>query len=298
LPAQCTLVDPAQALYAAMAELSAGPVWSMSLAPGFPAADIADCGPSILAYGDDPDAVQAAADDLAGRLAAMELAFTLDLLSPDAAVARAIVFAARAGRPVVLADTQDNPGGGAAGDGVAILDSLVRHDAQGAVLGLLCDARAAAAAHQAGVGARLDIGLGAGSGYGGASPLVGPFVVERLGDGRFTGTGPFYGGNRMQLGPMALLRIGGVRVAVSSVKQQAADQAMFRHLGVEPAEASILALKSSVHFRADFAPLAAAILLVEAPGANAADPATQPFRRLRQGVRLRPGGPAFRRAPR
>ena len=44
----------------------------------------------------------------------------------------------------------------------------------------------------------------------------------------------------------------------ASAKQQAADQAMFRHLGVEPAEQDILALKSSVHFRADFQPIAEA----------------------------------------
>ena len=35
---------------------------------------------------------------------------------------------------------------------------------------------------------------------------------------------------------MALLACGGVRIAIASRKQQAADQAMFRHLGVEPAE--------------------------------------------------------------
>ena len=47
---------------------------------------------------------------------------------------------------------------------------------------------------------------------------------------------------------------------------------MFRHVGVEPAGASVLMLKSSVHFRADFGPMAARVLLVEAPGPNPADP--------------------------
>ena len=109
-----------------------------------------------------------------------------------------------------------------------------------------------------------------------------------LGDGRFTGTGPFYRGGRFELGPMALLEIGGVHIAVASRKQQAADQAMFRHLRAEPAEYAVLALKSSVHFRADFGPIASRILVVEAPGPNVADPAQLPFRRLRPGMRLRP----------
>ena len=117
--------------------------------------------------------------------------------------------------------------------------------------------------------------------------------VEAVGDGQFAATGPFYKGSRMQLGPMALLRIGGVRVAVSSVPQQAADQAMFRHLGVDPATAKILVLKSSVHFRADFGPLAEDILVVRAPGPNVADPAELSYQKLRRGVRLNPMGPVF-----
>ena len=46
----------------------------------------------------------------------------------------------------------------------------------------------------------------------------------------------------------------GVEVVVATRRLQAADQAIFRHLGVEPATRRILALKSSVHFRADFEP--------------------------------------------
>jgi microcystin degradation protein MlrC len=87
---------------------------------------------------------------------------------------------------------------------------------------------------------------------------------------------------------MALLELGGVRIAVASRKQQAADQAMFRHLRVEPRDFAVLALKSSVHFRADFGPIASRILVVEAPGPNVADPARLPFRRLRAGMRTSP----------
>jgi microcystin degradation protein MlrC len=87
---------------------------------------------------------------------------------------------------------------------------------------------------------------------------------------------------------MALLRIGTVHIAVASRRQQAADQAMFRHLGVEPRDFAVLALKSSVHFRADFGPIASHVLVVDAPGPNVADPARLPFRRLRPGMRLSP----------
>jgi microcystin degradation protein MlrC len=89
---------------------------------------------------------------------------------------------------------------------------------------------------------------------------------------------------------MALLRTGGLSIAVASHKQQAADQAMFRHLRAEPADHAVLALKSSVHFRADFGPIASRILIVEAPGPNIADPGKLPFRNLRPGMRTSPRG--------
>ena len=139
--------------------------------------------------------------------------------------------------------------------------------------------------------------LGEISGVPGHEPLEGEFAVERLGDGKFTCTGPMFHGFRMDLGPMALLRRGNVRVVLASVKCQAGDQAMFRHVGVEPRNERVLALKSSVHFRADFEPFAREVLVVAAPGPARADPATFAWTRLRPGLRLNPTGPAFAPAP-
>ena len=90
---------------------------------------------------------------------------------------------------------------------------------------------------------------------------------------------------------MALLSVEGVRVIVASRRQQAADQAIFRHLGIEPAAQKILALKSSVHFRADFQPIAEEILIVVAPGPNPADHRQLRYRNLRPGLRIMPIGP-------
>ena len=240
----------------------------------------------MFAYGSDDAAVTAAVDGLAAEIEAAEADFAGTLWEPDAAVAHAIEAARTAARPIVLADTQDNPGGGAASNGTALLAELARQGAADAVLGVLSDPRAAEAAAAAGVGATIAMELG-------TPAFAESFYVEAVGDGQFMATGPFYKGSRMRLGPMALLRIGGVRVAVSSVPQQAADQAMFRHLGIDPADAKILVLKSSVHFRADFGPLAEDILVVRAPGPNVADPAELSYEKLRRGVRLSPLGPVF-----
>ena len=89
----------------------------------------------------------------------------------------------------------------------------------------------------------------------------------------------------MALGPMARLAIGPVEVLVSSRKQQAADQAMFRHLGVEPSRQRVLVLKSAVHFRADFGAIAGAgTLASKLPVAMWRTSASSIIRNLRAGV--------------
>jgi microcystin degradation protein MlrC len=291
--AGCTLQEPARGLYAHLENLEREPLASLSFACGFGPADIYHCGPSAVAYGADAAAVEAAAQALSDHALAHEAEFALQVWTAEEAVAYAMRKARSADRPVILADTQDNPGGGANSDTVGLLAELVRQGADGATLALLYDPTAAAAAHAAGIGAELRLPLGAGSGLAGHRPLEETYRVDALGDGSFTASGPFYHGARMQLGPMALLALGGVRIVVGSRKIQAADQEIFRHIGIEPAAQKILALKSSVHFRADFEPIAEEVLVVLSPGPNPADFRDLPYRRLRPGVRLMPAGPAF-----
>ena len=290
---QCTDVDPAKAIIETLESLEGGDVATLSFTAGFPLADIWDSGPAVFGYGRDQAAVDGAVNALAEEVMGREKEFAGTLHGPDEAVAQAMRTAAAASRPVVIADTQDNPGAGGTSDMVGMLDALVRLDAQDAVLALVYDPDVAGQAHAAGQGAEIDVELGGKSGFPGVAPYAGRFTVESLGDGGFTGTGPMFKGVHYQLGAMALLGIGGVRVAVASRKTQAADCSILRHLGVEPAQENILVLKSSVHFRADFAPLAEDILIAVAPGPNTADTRLLPYRNLRPGVRVSPLGEAF-----
>ena len=286
---QSTLMEPGRRLYALAAETEAEPgIHSVSLFMGFPAADIHDCGPSVVACADTQQAAQAACDRIAAAVEAAEDAFNGEVLDPETAVRRAMSLSQRATRPVIIADTQDNPGAGGDSDTTGLLRALIACGAQRAAIGLIVDAQAAAAAHAAGEGAELHLTLGGRSGTAGDGPFTGRFTVERLSDGRLTATGPFYGGMDLDLGPSACLRSGGVRVVLTSRKTQMADREMFRFVGIDPENQAILVNKSSVHFRADFAPIAETILVCAAPGPMPHSPASLPFTRLRPGVRLQP----------
>jgi microcystin degradation protein MlrC len=289
----CSYIEPAASLYRLLPEIetaSGAGLTAISFATGFPMADIREVGPAVFAYGRDRAATEAAVETMTRAIHAAEPNFAGRIWQPDEAVAEAMRIAASARKPVVLADTQDNSGAGGSSDTTGLLEALIRGGARGAVLGLLNDPQVALQAHEAGEGATIRAGLGGKSGMVGHPPLAGDYHVLKLGDGHFTGTGPMWHGARMELGPMALLEIAGVRVAVGSIMMQAADQSIFRHLGVEPAEAKVLALKSSVHFRADFQPICEEILVVEAPGPCAVDPSKLPFSKVRPGLRLKPGG--------
>ena len=294
LTSGCTYESPAKEVYREVKLLARDPgVTGVSFACGFCPADFPGAGASLVAYATSQQAADAAADSLFEAAVERESAFALEALMPTEAVREAMRIAAYSDKPVVLADAQDNPGGGGNSDTTGLLRALIAEGAQGAVLANLYDPEAAAAAHAAGEGAEVTLALGGHSRVPGDQPLQASFKVLRLGDGQCTGTGPFYKGAHMKLGPTALLETGGVRVAVASAKVQLADQAMLRHLGVEPAEQKILALKSSVHFRADFQPLAEAVLVVVSPGPVVLDNRELPFRHLRPGLRIMPGGPVF-----
>jgi len=293
---QCTNDQPTKSIYEKLAALQSDAVPTLSFAPGFPAADFADCGASVFAYGKTQADADAAADKIAKIVEGHENDFDGRIYSPDQGVQLAMKLAKGAKKPVIIADTQDNPGAGGDSDTTGMLRALVRNKAERAATGVIYDPESAKAAHQAGEGATVTLSLGGKSGIPGDAPYKETFVVEKLSDGNFIAPGPYFGGRQMEMGPSACLRINGVRVVVASHKSQLADQALYRYVGIEPTEQAILVNKSSVHFRADFEPIAEKLLICAAPGAMPADPATLPWTRLRPGVRIKPNGPAF--APR
>ncbi len=292
LVAQCTDIEPAKGLYERLATLEGGDVECLSLAMGFPPADVPDVGPTVVAVGTGTEAVAAAAEQMLAELVACEGEFAVELYSPEAAIAAALENNVASG-PVILADTQDNPGGGGTGDTVGLLKACIdakdRFEPGEVLLGVFAEPVAAKMAHAAGIGETFSMAFGARHAAVGETPYEGTFKVLAISNGKFKASGDFFGGATIDLGPMALLEIEGVQLVVSTKKQQAADQAMFRHLGADPAACRLLGLKSSVHFRADFADMAAMVLVVEAPGLNGADPRKLGLSHLPPDVRAFPG---------
>lgn len=297
LNAQSTTTQPARGVYERLAERDARGGVRLSFAMGFPAADFDECGPVVFGHGPEAEAVHKAVQHVADEIVELRPDWALDLLDPADAVQRALALASGSDKPVVIADTQDNPGAGADSNTTGLLHALRAAGAgqlhPGRVaLGLLFDPDAARIAHAAGIGAELELSVGQAvrcfDGRLSDAPLRGRFKVLSLSNGSVPLHGPMTAGSTVQLGLCAGVEIDGIRIHLVSGRSQMLDLDLFRFLGVQPEAMKLLVCKSSVHFRAAFAPIASHILVAVAPGPMAADPATLPWTRLPAGVARRP----------
>lgn len=294
--AQSTTAEPARSIYEKLKRLDAKYGTMLTFCMGFPASDFDECAPMIWGYG---AASEAAVEELHAA-AADPGQWRQRIFMPREAVAHALDRARITGKPTVIADTQDNPGVGGTASTTGMLHALL---AEGAgrkhpgriTIGMICDETAAAAATAAGIGATVTLKVGSSvPTYDGMSdePVEGIFKVRGLGDGRVTFKGPKMTGFVTNLGPSACLEIEGILVAVVSSKVGTQDRELFRSLGIQPEEMRLIVVKSSNHFRADFAPLVADqdadILIAKAPGALAVDPGDLPWKKLPPTIRTRP----------
>jgi microcystin degradation protein MlrC len=262
-------------------------VLAVTFLPGFAWADIPLTGFSVIATTDgDPALARDAARRLAAEIWARRDDFVVQPVSVEEAVRRAM--AAPAG-PFVLADIGDNPGGGTPADGTVLLDGLLRLGARNATLAPINDPAVVQEATAAGEGATLRTRLGGKVDSLHGAPLEVTGKVVRLSDGRFRHTGPMSGGVEYHLGPTAVLALDGaeggqVEAIVTTHRYQPTDLNVFRSQGIEPTAKQIVAVKSSVHFRAAFGPIAAEVIEVDTPGLTNPRLDGLPYRRLNRPI--------------
>lgn len=145
-------------------------------------------------------------------------------------------------RPVILADSGDNPTGGGVGDRADVLKALIARSFEGAVIGGITDRPAVAACFEAGVGARLTLKIGAWLDP--ASPSVETEVeVLRLDD-------PGVDAERQ-----AVVRIGGITLILASRRRPYHNIADFTRHGIDPKTVRLLVVKSG-YLSPELAPIA------------------------------------------
>jgi microcystin degradation protein MlrC len=255
-------------------------ILSVSLGHGFPWGDSPATGTRTLVISDGD---QRSAETLAAELGHEFFALRHDVCLQALAMTDALDHAlsvARSRSPVVVADISDNAGGGAASDSTFVLEELLEREVEDAALALLWDPIAVQQAFAAGEGTELTLRLGGKMGPSSGQPLdltvrvraLVPELVQRWPQAE--------GFADIPCGDCACLTCGGVDVIVGTVRQQVLGLEVFSAFGIDPTKRQILVVKSMNHFRAAFAPIAAEVVYMSAPGALDLDPRAIPYQHV------------------
>ena len=253
---------------------------------GFPLADMPDAGMSAICIADGDEAVaQAAAERLMDAAWERREDFLYRHEPLETAVARA---RAMSEGPVLLLDHADNVGSGGTEDVMTVLREVIRQDLEDVAVAAVWDPGAVRKMTEAGVGATITLELGGHTDMPSigkrGEPLRITGRVRTLSDGEWIVRGPMYTGVKVTMGPTAVLDTGKVQIVIVSRHHEPWDQGVFTSVGIEPKAKRYLLLKSRIHYRAGFAPLARATITCDGEGVTTSDNNLLRFEHVRRPV--------------
>jgi len=204
--------------------------------------------------------------------------FVTQLVSPDEAVRRAL---SRTSGTVVLCDSADATSSGSTGDSTAILAALLRAAPFSATaLANVVDRQAVEQSIAAGVGATVTVQVGGSISPEFFRPVTLTAYVKTISDGTFTFKGPGMRGVAHHMGRTVVLVRGGIHLVVMERGVSQWDPQLYRSVGLEPADARMVQVKSPMAFRAAYEGLYDEVIVVAAPGAASPDLVSLPWKHL------------------
>jgi microcystin degradation protein MlrC len=251
-------------------------VLSVSLGHGFPWGDVPDLGTKTLVVtNNDSQGAEELAQTLGRELFAMRdqaVPFYYDI---DGALDHAT---SATGTPIVIADVSDNAGGGAPSDSTFILKRMLERGITNVAIGCIWDPIAAAVAIEAGEGAQLDLRIGGKMGVTSGDPVDLHVTVGKVALNAIQYFGPEDAPVDIPVGDSVAVSANGIDIVLISTRTQTFSPDVFTNVGIDPTKKSILLIKSTQHFYARFAPIAAEVIYCSAPGAVAPTFKTIPYK--------------------
>ncbi|WP_306141049.1 M81 family metallopeptidase [Roseibium sp. MMSF_3412] len=236
-------------------------ILSVSLAHGFPWADVEDVGTRTLVVADNnPLLAQKTAETLGRTFFDLRYEVTSTFSALEDALCEA---AAATSGPVVLADMGDNSGGGAPGDSTFVLHALMKRNLSNVASGIYWDPVAVRICRDAGIGASIKLRLGGKTGTDSGQPidLSGQVMNIQSDLGQHLGLG------LEPLGTVVWLRTGDeVDILINNLRTQVYHPEAFEQLGIDLADKSIVVVKSLFHFYAPFEKIASRIIQMATAG--------------------------------
>ena len=243
-------------------------VASVSTFPMQPWLDVPEGGWSTaVVTNDDPQL----ANELARELAAAAWARRDRFCERDSiSIEEAVTRAEQAERGlVVLSDTGDSVFGGASGDSTCLLGEMLRQQIRKSALVPMVDSEVVEQAITAGQGAQITVQLGGKLAAAFSQPLEVTARVAAIGGGRIEQT--VVGMNSFDMGRAVVLEIGPLRVVVSETRGVGGNHpAVYRHFGIEPADAQMIVLKTASNWQY-YSEMTSEVIRVNTPGPTMSD---------------------------
>jgi microcystin degradation protein MlrC len=253
---------------------------------GFPLADIANAGVSVVTIADGD---RARAEEVRDELLELAWARREEFVFDDEPLAESVARAAELDEgPIILLDHADNTASGGTQDTTAVLEEVMRQGLDDVALFAIYDPAAVDAMYDAGVGAEVTLSLGGRTdmptiGRTG-EPLEVSGRVAALTDGVFEITVPMGRGTKANMGRSAMLDTGSVQIVVISRHTEPNDPGHFRSFGIEPTTKRYLILKSRVHYRAGFEEMARHTIPCDGVGVTSSDNSLFRFENVRRPI--------------
>ena len=238
------------------------------------------CSSLVITEGD-----EALAGELARRLALRHWgdrkAYRVETLTVADAVERGRRIQ---GGPILLLDTADTTGGGAAGDSIALVRSLIELRVAEPCLAMVVDPQTVGDCWHREPGRRFPVEVGHRLDSQWGKPLAVEAVLRRKSEGRFRYRGGILGGAEVSMGRSVVLQTGSLQLLVMSRPTYDWADEQYRSLGLDPRQAKFVCVKNMMNFRVGYGDIMKAFLVVAVPGPTPADMSMLPFRRIRRPV--------------
>ena len=240
-------------------------VLTVSISYGFPYGDVPELGTAVVAVTDGDGAY---AEKIAERIAngLWEQRKELKKTYYDLEDAISIINGSDEG-PFVVPDVTDNPGGGASCDATVILQAMLNRGVKNAIVAQICDPESLQLCYEAGIGNSVELRLGGKLGPASAgAPIECTAYVKRLTDGTYTNRDYINGGYPVTLGKTALIVVDDIEIILTGCTEQPFDTEMLYSHGIDPRKKHCILLKSAVHYKAAYEPIAHRILPIHIDG--------------------------------
>ncbi|BBK33105.1 microcystin degradation protein MlrC [Stella humosa] len=279
--------EPMRALIQLAREIETRPgILAATIFGGFPMADIPEAGISAVVVADgDQAAAQRAVDELldAAWAEREEFAYRHEPIGQALGRAEALTDG-----PILLLDHADNCGSGGNQDVMTVLKAVMEQGLEDVAVAAVWDPVAVQELMQAGIGREVTIKLGGRTSMPAigaqGEPLEVTGRVRTLSDGDWIVRGPMYTGVHVHMGPTAVLDTGKVKIVIVSRHHEPWDQGVFTSVGIDPASTRYLLLKSRIHYRAGFAPIARHTITLDGVGVTTSDNRILTYRNLRRPI--------------